>query len=289
MRHDCRVYCKCLSTGHPDIGSAYRSGKAKIKAAGIPYEVPDEASRPARLGSVLRVVYLVFSEGQASHNAALLDESIRLARLLQDLMPEPEVTGLLALLVLHDARRQAYHTTGAEPVPLEEQDRASWNHDMIVEGCELAQQALSRKGFGAYALQAAIAALHGEVKCVASSDWLQIIGLYDALIGIEPSPVVALNRVVAVGMRDGPQSALALIEPLLTQIPDYYAVAAAAAAAADKLVLREPACALQATENQICTAVPEHHRRCIRVSGVDIRHGGQVADAQALDATHAQA
>ena len=202
---------------------------AKIAAARIPYEVPGPIERPARLASVLRVVYLVLNEAHSAQAAGLADEAIRLARLLRALLPEPEVLGLLALLLLHDARRAARSSETGEFVPLEEQDRAQWNRDAIAEGCALAEQALSQPGFGAYALQAAIAALHGEAASPAETDWPQIVGLYDALLRIEPSPVIGLNRAVAVAMRDGPEAGLALIEPLLAVLPGYHAAPAAAA------------------------------------------------------------
>jgi RNA polymerase sigma-70 factor (ECF subfamily) len=214
----------------PTLAQRIVRAKAKIAAARIPYEVPGPAERPARLASVLRVVYLVFTEGHAAHAAGLADEAIRLARLLHALLPdEPEVVGLLALLLLHDARRAARSTADGELVPLDEQDRARWNRAAIAEGCALAQEALSRPGFGAYALQAAIAAVHGEAPSAEATDWPQIVGLYDALLRIEPSPVIALNRAVAVAMRDGPEAGLALIEPLLAALPGYHAAPAAAA------------------------------------------------------------
>jgi RNA polymerase sigma-70 factor, ECF subfamily len=203
--------------------------KAKIAAARIPYEVPSPAERPARLSSVLRVVYLIFNEGHSAQASALADEAIRLARLLRVMLPEPEVLGLLALLLLHDARRAARSSSSGDLVPLEEQDRTLWNQEAIREGSALAEAALSQHGFGAYALQAAIAALHGEAASADLTDWPQIVGLYDALLRIEPSPVIALNRAVAVAMRDGPQAGLTLIEPLLPKLPGYYAAPAAAA------------------------------------------------------------
>ena len=202
--------------------------KAKIAAARIPYEVPGPAERPARLASVLRVVYLVFNEGHSAQATGLADKAIRLARLLRVLLPEPEVLGLLALL-LHDARRAARSSAAGELVPLEEQDRTLWNRDAITEGCALAEAALSQPGFGAYALQAAIAALHGEAASAATTDWPQIVGPYDALLRVEPSPVIALNRAVAVAMRDGPEAGLALVEPLLPALPGYHPASAAAA------------------------------------------------------------
>ena len=214
----------------PALAQRIVRAKAKIAAANIPYEVPGPAERPARLASVLRVVYLVFNEGHSAQAAGLADEAIRLARLLRALLPgEPEVAGLLALLLLHDARRAARSTAAGELVPLEEQDRALWNRAAIDEGCALAEAALSQPGFGAYALQAAIAALHGEAASAAATDWPQIVGLYDALLRTEPSPVIALNRAVAVAMRDSPEAGLALIEPLLPVLAGYHAAPAAAA------------------------------------------------------------
>jgi RNA polymerase sigma-70 factor (ECF subfamily) len=213
----------------PTLAQRIVRAKAKLAAARIPYEVPGAAERPARLASVLRVVYLVFNEGHSAQAAGLSDEAIRLARLLHALLPEPEVIGLLALLLLHDARRDARATAAGELVPLEEQDRSRWNRGAIAEGCALAEAALSQRGFGAYALQAAIAAVHGEAPSAAATDWPQIVGLYDALLLIEPSPVIALNRAVAVAMRDGPEAGLALIEPLLPALPGYHAAPAAAA------------------------------------------------------------
>ena len=213
----------------PTLAQRIVRAKAKIAAARIPYEVPSAAERPARLASVLRVVYLVFNEGHAAQDAGLADEAVRLARLLRALLPEPEVLGLLALLLLHDARRAARSSAAGELVPLDEQDRTLWNHEAITEGCALAETALSQPGFGAYALQAAIAALHGEAASAAATDWPQIVGLYDALLRVEPSPVIALNRAVAVAMRDGPEAGLALIEPLLPALPGYHPASAAAA------------------------------------------------------------
>ena len=223
----------------PTLAQRIVRAKAKIAAARIPYEVPEPAERPARLASVLRVVYLVFTEGHAAHAAALADEAIRLARLLHALLPEPEVKGLLALLLLHDSRRAARATHDGELVALEDQDRSLWNQAAIAEGCALAQDALARPAswqatrspaaFGAYALQAAIAAVHAEAASASVTDWPQIVGLYDVLLRVEPSPVIALNRAVAVGMRDGPEAGLALIEPLLPALPGYHAGPAAAA------------------------------------------------------------
>lgn len=197
--------------------------KAKIRDAAIPYRVPDQDELPARFKNVLRVIYLVFNEGySASSGMDLLKpdlsaEAIRLTRLLLALLPEPEAQGLLALLLLQDSRRLARITPEGDLIPLEEQDRGLWARASIAEGCELVRQALRSGRFGTYTLQAAIAAVHAEAGCPLETDWPQIAGLYEALLRLEPSPIVQLNRAVAVAMRDGPEAGLALIEPLLDQ------------------------------------------------------------------------
>ncbi|WP_127903675.1 RNA polymerase sigma factor [Solirhodobacter olei] len=195
--------------------------KAKIRDAGIPYEVPGTDELPRRLARVLRVIYLVFNEGYSASQGedllrtALSSEAIRLARLLLELLSEPEVQGLLALLLLQDSRRTARATAEGELVPLDEQDRALWDRATIAEGCALVRQALRSGRFGAYSLQAAIAAVHAEASSPEATDWAEIVGLYDALLRFEPSPIVLLNRAVAVAMRDGPEAGLMLVEPLL--------------------------------------------------------------------------
>jgi RNA polymerase sigma-70 factor (ECF subfamily) len=197
--------------------------KAKIRDAGIPYQVPEKNELPARLKSVLRVIYLVFNEGySASSGADLLKpdlsaEALRLARLLLDLLPEPEVRGLLALLLVQDSRRAARVTPEGDLIPLEEQDRGLWKRAAIEEGRDHVKQALHSGRFGTYTLQAAIAAVHAEARTPQDTDWPQIVGLYDALLRLEPSPVIVLNRAVAVAMRDGPEAGLVLIEGLLGQ------------------------------------------------------------------------
>ncbi len=195
--------------------------KAKIRDARIPYEVPAPFELPDRLDAVLRVVYLVFNEGYSASagpaltRADLSGEAVRLGRLLVQLLPEPEVMGLLALMLLHESRRQARTSASGDLVLLEQQDRSLWNRDQIREGLALVERALASKRFGLYALQAAIAAVHAEARSAGETDWAQIVALYDLLMRSEPSPVIALNRAVAVAMRDGPAKGLELVDALL--------------------------------------------------------------------------
>ncbi|MFO1026548.1 MAG: DUF6596 domain-containing protein [Acetobacteraceae bacterium] len=211
--------------------------KAKIRDARIPYHVPDADELPERLPSVLRVVYLIFNEGYAPSSGeratdpALSQEAIRLARLLRELLPEPEVIGLLALLLLQESRRLAREAADGEFVSLEQQNRSRWDRAHIAEGQALAEQALRSGRIGPYTLQAALAAVHAEAECWEDTDWTQIVGLYDVLLRVEPSPVIELNRAVAVAMRDGPVAGLALIDalmrlPALTQYAPGYAARA---------------------------------------------------------------
>ncbi|MBS0155323.1 MAG: RNA polymerase sigma factor [Nitrospira sp.] len=195
--------------------------KAKIRDARIPYEVPPPSELPERLEAVLRVVYLVFNEGYSASfgtsltRADLSGEAIRLGRLLLQLLPEPEVIGLLALMLLHESRRQARTSANGDLVLLEQQDRSLWNRAQISEGISYVERALSMKRIGPYTLQAAIAAVHAEASSAGETDWAQIVALYDLLLRVEPSPIVQLNRAVAVAMRDGPAKGLALVDSLL--------------------------------------------------------------------------
>ncbi len=204
--------------------------KAKIRDARIPYLVPARDELPARLDAVLRVVYLVFNEGYSASSGEALTrqdlsaEAIRLGRLLVDLLPEPEANGLLALMLLQESRRAARTAPNGDLVLLADQDRGQWNRAQIEEGCALVERALAARRFGPYTLQAAIAAVHAEAPSAAVTDWAQIVGLYDVLVRLEPSPVVELNRAVALAMCDGPAAGLALIDALLArgELADYH-------------------------------------------------------------------
>jgi len=193
--------------------------KAVIREKAIPYQVPASQELPARLGAVLLVVYLIFNEGFTveTTSAELSREAIRLGRLLLGLLPEPEVMGLLGLMLLHESRRAARTSGDGDLVLLEQQDRSLWNRDQIAEGISLTESALRTRRFGAYTLQAAIAAVHAESSSVASTDWRQITLLYDQLLRIQPSPVVELNRAVAIAMCEGLERGLALIDDLLAR------------------------------------------------------------------------
>ena len=216
-------------TPAPTLAQRIVRAKAKIRDARIPYQVPAPAELPERLDAVLRVIYLVFNEGYAASSGASLTrsdlsgEAIRLGRLLVELLPEPEAIGLLALMLLHESRRAARTSPTGDVVLLQDQDRSQWNRDQIAEGTMLVERALSSRRFGPYTLQAAIAAVHAEAPDAAATDWPQIVGLYDVLLRVEPSPVVELNRAVAVAMRDGPEAGLALIDALLARgdLADY--------------------------------------------------------------------
>jgi RNA polymerase sigma-70 factor (ECF subfamily) len=197
--------------------------KAKIRDARIPYQVPARAEIPARLDTVLHVVYLVFNEGYSASAGASLTrhdlsgEALRLGRLLAELLPEAEVIGLLALMLLHESRRAARTTESGELVLLDEQDRTRWNREQIDEGRALVERALTGRRFGPYTLQAAIAAVHAEAATAAQTDWAQIVALYDVLLRADPSPIVELNRAAAIAMRDGPAEGLAIVDAILAR------------------------------------------------------------------------
>jgi RNA polymerase sigma-70 factor (ECF subfamily) len=222
-------------TPAPTLAQRIVRAKAKIRDAGIPYEIPSLQDLPARLDSVLHVIYLVFNEGYLASSGASLTredlsaEAIRLGRLLVELLPEPEAIGLLALMLLHEARRPGRASPEGELILLEEQDRSLWNREQINEGVSLVERALTSRRIGPYSLQAAIAAVHAEARDADSTDWGQIVGLYDVLLQADASPVIALNRAAAVAMRDGPEAGLKLIDAITErgELHDYYLTHAA--------------------------------------------------------------
>ncbi|ROL91465.1 RNA polymerase sigma factor [Pseudomonas chlororaphis] len=223
--------------------------KAKIRDARIPYQVPSLGELPERLDSVLRVIYLVFNEGYSASMGAeltredLTHEAIRLGRLLLELLPEPEVMGLLALMLLHESRRLARTSATGELVLLDEQDRSLWDRELIAEGCALVEHALGTRRFGPYCLQAAIAAVHAEAATAGETDWQQIVGLYDVLLRAMPSPVIELNRAVAIAQRDGPLAGLERVETILArgELQDYHLAHSARAEFCRQLGRIEPA------------------------------------------------
>jgi len=222
-------------TPAPTLAQRIVRAKNKIRDANIPYEVPSREELPARLESVLRVIYLVFNEGylassgETATRADLSAEAIRLGRLVLELLPEPEVRGLLALMLLHESRREARADESGELILLDEQDRSRWNREFIAEGSRLVREAVSSPRAGPYTIQAAIAAVHAEALTPADTDWREIVGLYDVLLALTPSPIVALNRAVAVSMRDGPEAGLAALNTLGAELDGYQLAHAARA------------------------------------------------------------
>ncbi|MDQ3259669.1 MAG: RNA polymerase sigma factor [Pseudomonadota bacterium] len=216
-------------TSAPTLAQRIVRAKAKIRDARIPYQVPSLDELPDRLDSILRVIYLVFNEGYSASSGAtvtrhdLSGEAIRLGRLLVELLPEPEALGLLALMLLQESRHAARSSPAGDLILLGDQDRSLWNRDQITQGSALVERALVSPRFGPYTLQAAIAAVHANAPIAAATDWAQIVALYNELARAEPSPIVELNRAVAVAMRDGPEAGLALIDTILTRgdLSDY--------------------------------------------------------------------
>ncbi len=216
-------------TAAPTVAQRIVRAKTKIRDAGIPYRVPAPDELPQRLASVLRVIYLVFNEGYSASSGEALTrhdlsgEAIRLARLLVELLPQAEAMGLLALMLLHESRRAARTSPSGDLILLEAQDRGRWNRAQIAEGIALIERALPERRPGPYCLQAAIAAVHADAPSAGATDWAEIVGLYDLLVQAEPSPVVELNRAVAVAMRDGPAAGLALVDAVLARgvLSDY--------------------------------------------------------------------
>jgi len=214
---------RAFLTPAPTLAQRIVRAKGKIRDARIPYEIPSRLDIPVRLASVLHVIYLVFNEGYLASSgetltrADLAGEAIRLGRLLVELLPEPEAMGLLALMLLHEARHSSRTTPAGEMILLEDQDRSLWNRAQIEEGVELVESALASHRFGPYTLQAAIAAVHAEASRAATTDWPQIVGLYDVLLRADPSPVIELNRAAAIAMRDGPEAGLSLVDAILVR------------------------------------------------------------------------
>ena len=256
--------------------------KGKIRDARIPYEVPAPQQLAERLEPVLRTIYLVFNEGYAASSGAqltrhdLTGEAIRLGRLLVDLLPEPEAMGLLALMLLHDSRRATRTGTDGEIVLLADQDRSRWDHAQIAEGALWVERALASRRIGPYTLQAAIAAVHAQSTSAEATDWHEIVGLYDALLRLEPSPIVELNRAVAVAMRDGPAAGLALVDALIErgELRDYR-LAHAARADLNRRLGRSEA-ARDAYERALALARQDSEKRflAMRLAELD-RPGGR--------------
>jgi RNA polymerase sigma-70 factor (ECF subfamily) len=220
---------RAFLTPPPTLAQRIVRAKAKIRDARIPYQVPEGPELPDRLDAVLRVIYLVFNEGYAASSGASLmrhdlsAEAIRLGRLLFDLLPEPEAAGLLALMLLHESRRAARTSESGELILLEDQDRSRWDQAQIAEGRQLVERALRTRRFGPYTIQAAISAVHADARTAAETDWNEIVELYDVLWRFNPSPVIELNRAVAVAMRDGPAAGLTLVDAILDRgdLPEY--------------------------------------------------------------------
>ena len=268
---------RAFLTPAPTLAQRIVRAKGKIRDARIPYQVPEPGELAGRLDAVLRVIYLVFNEGYTASSGAALTrhdlsgEAIRLGRLLVELLPEPEVVGLLALMLLHESRREARTSPSGELILLDDQDRSLWNRDLVAEGGRLVRQALASRQFGSYTIQAAIATVHAEAPDAAGTNWTDIVGLYDVLLRRDPSPVIELNRAVAVAMRDGPAAGLACIDAILARgdLRDYRLAHAARAELCRRL--GEKAEARAAYEKALSLTKQEPERRFLERRLADIR------------------
>jgi RNA polymerase sigma-70 factor, ECF subfamily len=270
----------------PTLAQRIVRAKAKIKAARIPYQVPARADLPDRLATVLHVIYLVFNEGYSASSGASLTRhdlsaaAIRLGRLLVELLPEPEAVGLLALMLLHESRRQARTSGDGDVVLLDDQDRSLWNRGMIVEGMALVEQSLRSRQFGPYTLQAAIAAVHADATSAAETDWAEIVGLYDVLMRADPSPVIELNRAAAVAMRDGPEAGLVLIDGILArgELEDYVLAHSARAELCRRLGRKAEAAA--SYERALSLSRQEPQRRFLEQRIAELRKAGPASNGR---------
>jgi RNA polymerase sigma-70 factor (ECF subfamily) len=245
-------------TTAPTLAQRIVRAKAKIREARIPYEVPSRRDLAERLATVLHVVYLVFNQGYFTR-PDLAVEAVRLGRLLVELLPESEAIGLLALMLLHDARRATRTTAAGELIPLEEQDRSKWDRAQIKEGVAMIERAFASRSVGPYLLQAAIAAVHAEAPTSAATDWSEIVGLYEVLLRADPSPVIELNRAAAIAMRDGPVHGLALIDAILArgELAEYHLTHAARADLFRRLGRSEEARSAYRRALELATEEPE--------------------------------
>jgi RNA polymerase sigma-70 factor (ECF subfamily) len=270
-------------TPAPTLAQRIVRAKAKIRTARIPYAVPEGNALPARLDSVLRVIYLVFNEGYSASSGDVVTrvdlsaEAIRLARLLVALLPEPEAIGLLALMLLHESRRTARATPDGDVVLLDAQDRSRWDRALIDEGTKLLGDALASRRIGPYTLQAAIAAVHANAGRSEDTDWREIAALYDLLARVEPSPIVELNRAVAVAMRDGPLAGLVLVDAILArgELRDYHLIHAARADLARRA--GDVAAARESYERALALAKQQPERRFLARRLAELASGGDAS------------